>query len=708
MVSGSPVVVEGGETMCSLHTTDGITILTAAGVLIHSWGARDFIQKAIESYEEDPGFNDGDQLFYNDPYLGGQHLADMVIIKPIFYRGKRIAWTGSIMHTAETGGIEPGGMPTSSTEIFHEGIRILGLKIVEGGKFRKDVFNTLVEQVRDPHLMGLDAKAKIAANNVCTRRYLELIEKFGLDFVMKASQKIIKDSEKMARDKLKSLPDGIWRSRMHSDAIMVKGEPTRPFKIVCTMTKEGDEITFDFTGSSPQSGSSINCTLPGTWGQLFVPLCSQLFWDVPWNGGMTAPVKLIIPEGTILNCRYPAACANGVITAGLMASEVAHDCIAKMVFAAGHYEDVNSGWVGITGGGPYFGGINQYGRPVGGLILDGFGAGIGATPYRDGVDTGGGMMNPTSNISDVEILELNIPFMYLSRKNASDSGGFGKYDGGMAPESELMVYGTNQFYVGLVGSGTKTPGAYGMFGGYPPALQESRFVIDSDIINWFKLSKSPHTFEELAKLKGTILDMSNPSPVRPLKEYDILILRAGAGGGYGDPLERDPNKILEDVKLDAISLDTAQKVYGVLINPQTLQLDMKGTEDLRQQIREKRIEQGRRRKERKTFKEKDKEVMVRISEYLEIIKKEGGERMVRCMRCGYEFCEADENYKEYALLRERDMSDIKLRYLLSGESTLVLYQEFICPGCGTLLEVDTFCPSLDEKDKIVWDIQLSI
>ena len=145
MVSGSPVVVEGGETMCALYASDGTPILTAAGILLHCTGAMDFIRKAIEWFEEDPGIHDGDSFFFNDPYIGGQHLPDQMVVKPVFYQGKRIAWTGSMMHTPETGGIEPGGMSPSAREIFHEGVRIRGLKIVEGGKFRKDVFQTIVE-----------------------------------------------------------------------------------------------------------------------------------------------------------------------------------------------------------------------------------------------------------------------------------------------------------------------------------------------------------------------------------------------------------------------------------------------------------------------------------------------------------------------------------------------------------------------------------
>ena len=586
MVSGSAVVVEGGETMCSFYTSEGIPILTAAGILIHCTGARDFILKAIEWYEEDPGIDDGDQLFFNDPYIGGQHLPDQIIIKPIFYEGKRIAWTGCFVHTPETGGIEPGGQPPSATEIFHEGIRILGLKIVERGKFRKDVFKTIVEQVRDPHLIGLDTKAKIAANNVCTRGYLKLIEQFGYDFVENASRQIIDDSEVMARARLRSLPDGAWQSRMYGDTY---GKYEKPFRVVCTMSKEDAEVTFDFTGSSEQVEGAINSTLPATWGRMFVVLAGQLFWNVPWNGGMITPVKLIAPEGTVVNCRFPAAVSLAVISTGGLISATAHECVAKMLYAAGIHEDVNAGWSGATGNTPFFGGVNQYGSPCGGVILDTFASGVGATPYRDGVDTGAEAMNPTSCISDVEIIEMNLPFMYLGRRNLPDGGGFGKYTGGMGPEMIYMVYGTERFGLGTIGLGRKTPNNWGMFGGYPTAPLQAIMVVDSDIRDWFRESRCPRDVGDIEKLKGRKFYVPPSSPLKPVKSYDLLLVRKGSGGGFGDPLDRDPHRVVADFHRQAISLETAREVYGVVFDPETLALDEEATRQLGKTLRGERL-----------------------------------------------------------------------------------------------------------------------
>jgi N-methylhydantoinase B len=587
-VSGSAVTVEGGENMCSLHAPDGDPILVAAGILLHCVGARDFIIKANEWYADDPGFFDGDQLFFNDPYIGGQHLVDMVVIKPIFYQDELIAWTGSIVHTPETGGMDPGGQSASATEAFHEGIKIHGLKIVERGKLRPEVYRTIVEQTRDPHLVGLDAKARIAANNVVARRYLELVERFGLEFVREASDRVIRDSELHARERLSGLPDGIWRSRLYGDTGGIREEP---YKVECTMTKIGDKVTFDFTGSSPENYGSNNTTYPACWSTLFVVLASQLFWNVYWNGGMFKPVKLIAPEGTVVNCRYPAAVSCGVHSTATLIQETAHECIAKMLFAAGLPEDVNSGWP-AAGGAPFFGGVNAAGDQVAGVILDDFGSGLGAAPFRDGVSTGGAMQNPTSSISDIEVTELNLPFLCLGRRQATDSLGYGRWSGGMAPEVGYMVYRARQMRLGLLGIGRRTPAGYGMFGGYPPALAEAYQGRDTDLPERLAAGEIPQSFDEVLELKGEVRSIPLTAPALPVEDYDFIYWRLWGGGGYGDPLDREPERVVDDVRTGSISAPAARLVFGVALDPESGELDEAETDALRERIRDERLREG--------------------------------------------------------------------------------------------------------------------
>ncbi|MDP2726310.1 MAG: hydantoinase B/oxoprolinase family protein, partial [Dehalococcoidia bacterium] len=342
----------------------------------------------------------------------------------------------------------------------------------ERGKLRADVFRSITQQCRDPHYVGLDLKARIASNNVAAQRLLALIEAYGGDFVTSASIRLMEEGEQLAKSKLRSLPDGAWRSRMYrSTTVSVNGkEEVRPYKAMCTLTKKGEHLTFDATGSSPQNEDHRNATYVCSWSKLFEALAGFTFWDLPWNQGMTNPVTLIAPEGSVVNCKYPASCGLGTLVGGYL-SGAAMDCIARMMYAGGHREGVNASWRGNFGdGGPYYwyGGHNQFGGIVGQGIYDLFGGGQGATPTRDGNHSGGIAESAQSAISDVEFTEMYFPFLYLSRNHMPDSGGCGKFAGGMTLESVMMIYGTKDLTVDYVPAPISSQvTGLGLFGGYP-------------------------------------------------------------------------------------------------------------------------------------------------------------------------------------------------------------------------------------------------
>jgi N-methylhydantoinase B len=203
------------------------------------------------------------------------------------------------------------------------------------------------------------------------------------------------------------------------------------------------------------------------------------------------------------------------------------------------------------------------------------------------------MMNPSSRISDIEKTEMYLPFLSLGRRNAVDSGGYGKYRGGMAPQNIYMIYGTDQFAAGLIGSGRRTPANFGMFGGYPGAVHESRYCLDSELRKWFESSVIPGTFEEIAELRGRVIDPPSSFGPIPVKQYDILVIRQGAGGGYGDPLDRDPERVANDVRNFSVTLETARKAYGVVLDPKSLEVDRSLTEKAREEIRNERLRNGK-------------------------------------------------------------------------------------------------------------------
>jgi len=712
-VCASPIVVQGGECMASFYEADGTTIMSASGHLRFSAGCEDAVKKVIEYYSENPGIHDGDQFFMNDPYIASTHVYDEMIVKPIFADGELIAWTASMTHTADTGGLLRGG----ATEIFHEGVRSCGIKLMEKGVLRNDIFRNLTEQCRDPEYVGLDLKSRIASNNVCARGFLQLIEKYGLEFVRAACKKLNEDSERMARARLASLPDGTWRSKVYTTATNITtGEP-RVITVFCTMTKSGDSVHFDYDGTSEQNDDATNSTYVGSWGQLFVALTSQLFWNIPWNGGMARPTKLSIPYGTILNCRYPAAC-GGASGIGAFLTSAASACIARMLYAAGLQNDVNASWYGggsgsggFNTGGPgiMYGGTNQHGYPVGQGIYDMHGAGFGAAPYRDGVSSGGHMNNPTVGISDIENIEMQYPMMYLSRNHMTDSGGFGKYRGGMGMQRIILARGSKNLSVNY-SPYHGIPGGWGLFGGYPAGIGGDKFRLDPDNLNeQFRKSRYPVELTTVAEWGEVVAPDLPPLRRLPVPEGSLLVDPVMVGSGYGDPLDRDPAKVLDDIFNKAVSQKFAKKVYGVELKNDGHEIDVSGTQKLREKMRNDRLVTAKPVKDgvaRGKISDNNRRVM-RIHENLDIFDTGDGFR-IGCRCCKEDFGPAEGNYKDAAIYRVTAKDAITDLPPPSGRSSLGHYVEYFCAGCATQLDVETYVPKTDGDQVIpVWDIQIS-
>ena len=706
-VTASPIVAQGGECMSSFYNAGGTMVLACSGHLRFAHATSDAIKNLIECFEESPGFFDGDQFFFNDPYVAGAHTYDMMIIKPIFHDGRLIGWVATSTHTADTGGMLRG----AATEIFHEGIRIMGLKVVERDIFREDVFKSLTEQCRDPQYVGLDLKAMIAGNNVCARRYLGLVDKFGLEFVQAAGARIISDTEAAARAKLRSLPDGRWTGRTYFTSLDTKTRKAIPLQILCTLTKKDDHLTLDVTGTSPQTNSDVNSTFPSTRALIGVAITNTLFWDVPWSDGKFAPMELVVPEGSVLNCRFPAACAAAPVVGGILVAAVC-EAAGKMLFAAGRYEDVPASWYSIWNeGGPGYipAGHNREGVRTAMGIYDIHGSGLGASPLRDGVNSGGHMNIPSGGISDVERTEMQYPMLYFSRNHNTDGPGFGKYRGGAGTYRIFMVYGSQDFSVDFKPYGWIPQGAYGLFGGHPagPGGIRAIFLTDGDVNQRLTGGHYPAELDDIeAEDWGKALVPEGAPGRVSLPEFTLLSDYVPSGGGYGDPLDRDPAAVARDVRVGVSREETARRIYGVVLRGESGEADAAETEALRRAMRTARLEQaapvtpGLERNGEAA----DWQPLVRIHENLEV-GHNGNGKQIRCMRCGFLFGSPDENYKKRCLKRVVELDEIGGQRPASGDPYLGRYHEYICPGCATLLQVDLYCPELGGEEDL-WDIHI--
>ncbi|MBI4493505.1 MAG: hydantoinase B/oxoprolinase family protein [Chloroflexi bacterium] len=703
-VSASPIVVQGGECMQSFYDPQGRMVLACSGHLRFAAATSDAIKQLIAWFGRRPGFFDGDQVFFNDPYVAGSLTYDQMVVKPIFFEGRLVAWTASSSHTADTGGVLAG----EASEVYHEGIRILGLKVVERGEFRDDVCRTLVEQCRDPHYVELDLRSRVAANNVAAGGFTTLLRWFGPAFVMAACQKLIDDGEALARARLRQIPDGTWTSRVYGST--TRG--TEPYRILCRATKRADRLILDCAGTSPQSADDMNSTLPSSRAHIALALTNTIFWDVPWSDGKMAPVDIRIPEGTILNCHFPAACTRAP-NVGKMLVLAVMDCTARMLYAAGLHEDVNAGWHGLLyNGGPgyMYGGHNAEGIPVAMGLFDVHGGGFGATPGRDGVDSAGHPNIPSGGINDVERVELHYPLLYFSRSHLANGAGYGAYRGGAGTQRIYMTYRSDDLSVEFrryVGAPQTGPG---LFGGYPMGGGGLRalFQVDLDrLCERLQRGEYPATVPEL--LDGGWGSAYQPQPPRGrihLPSCWLVTDFVQSGGGFGDPLERDPERVAADVRAAIYTPHVARRGFGVVLDD-ALGVQIDETSALREALRRERLAAARPVRNQTWEPAPGAEAwptLLRPHASVEIAGR-GGAAIWRCVRCQHAFGPADQTYKLGAALRVVDLNEVVDVPFPGASGFLATYLEYFCPGCATLLQVDLYYPGFGD-DMVLPDIEI--
>ncbi len=596
-VSGSPVVAEGGECLFAVYDPWGFTSSMACGLLLHLAGTQNNVKEVIEVQGEAPGIRDGDIFMVNEPFIAGYHACDQWSGTPIFYEGELIAWLGALTHTAETGAIEPGGIPAGARSLLDEGYRVQGIKVQEQGKLNMAAINCLLRATRDPAYYTLDLRARIAGLNVAKERFMKLIDRYGIDKVKAALQQNIDHGEEMARAKLRSCADGTWRTVIYND--WDTGPEPKLIKIEMTMTKKGDELTFDFEAPPPNEGY-YNCYPPGTFGLIFVAVASQLFWETPGNWGFIKPIKAYFPEGTCLNAPYLSPVG---MCAQLPVSEAVTMTIGKMYFTNKElWGDINAPWQRNNAAAMFWGGMTQYGFPSGSMFsepwMSGTGAGIDEG-RQDGCDTGGLMMTVESSISDIEMMEMQAPFLYLWRREGLDTAGAGRWRGGASGSYGVIAHNTPFLVLGWTANGNYADNLSALDGGYPPALETSgRIYRGISLQEAFQNGQVPQNIEDLDEMmkaaNGSMEEIKQPRPAAPITpEVDIAVSSFGGARGVGDPLDREPERVLDDVLGKKTSIGAAQHVYGVVINPDTMEVDLKATDAARSQIKDNRKKKGK-------------------------------------------------------------------------------------------------------------------
>lgn len=574
-VSGSAITNEGHDLMVSLYRADGSLLMGGVGFLHHLTSAAEACQSIMRRFKGN--INEGDVYLLNDPYTAALHTSDIYLVAPIHHQGNLVAWSACFVHVYDIGATNPGGFSPDSPDIFTEGFSSPGIRLVEKGELRHDVLDTLLNMVRSPEMVALDIRSMIACNNVAKDRMHKLIDKYGHETVDEACSTLIDQSESLLRDRLRELPNGSWQSRQY---LNVKDDV---FRVVLTMTKQDDELVFDFTGSSEQAQYAINCTKWASLGGLFAPLFPLLCYDITWNEGVIKPITMIAPEGSIVNCIRPAPVSVATVGAIQSVNNAACATIGKMLEASETYaKEATAVWHANHFAVFKFG-RNQHGGEAIGIFTETFAGAGGARTFADGVDVGGEVPNPISRMANVESVEAGFPIRYLFRRRMIDSGGAGKYRGGAGMEFGVVPHDSPDGGIHYVvsGKGDDFPMSDGLGGGYPGAPNGYVWVhnneVDGDESNVD--SKFAQTLDELPGEQEAVT-----WGVFPLMGEDALYIRWNGGGGYGDPLERDPQAVLDDCLAGVVSIDSARRIYGVAFTDENNAVDARDTEALRKEL----------------------------------------------------------------------------------------------------------------------------
>ena len=532
--------------------TDANGKLVAQGLTIplHLGSIPTAMDSVLDHFKGD--IQPGDVFIMNDPYEGGMHLPDVFIFKPIFVEGEQLAIAATISHQADIGGRVPGSNASDSTEIFQEGLRIPPIKLYMGGELNETMWRLIEKNVRIPIQVLGDMRAQLSACTIAENQFLELVDRFGLETTRFYMGEVIDHTERLARAAIRKLPDGefAFEDWVDDDGI----DRDRPIRLFCKITKRDDAIRVDWAGSSDQVKGAINCTLSFTKAVSYAAIRSVLDFDIPCNEGLFRAIDVTAPPGTVTNMVLPAACAARGLT-GFRMGDCVFGALAMMLKdEVGAASD--GGNTGIS-----IGGYDKSRRPF--IFVDFACGSWGGRPWGDGLQGNSNMFANMASQS-VELIESQNPIQILRYELIPDRAGAGKYRGGVPYRRDYLF--TEEEAVLQVRSDRRRFRPYGLYGGY--AGRPSRNVLNPD---------------KEARLLDSKVTMH-------LRRGDVFRHELPGGGGWGDPLDRDPSNVLNDVRNEYISVEGANRDYGVVVDSSTWTVDLVATRNLRESRRRSRGE----------------------------------------------------------------------------------------------------------------------
>jgi N-methylhydantoinase B len=580
LVSGSPVANEAYDMNVGLMNAEGDCIAIGVYISIHALSLSATVKDILREYSEAPGIGPGDVFMCNDPYVGACHQMDITVVAPIFCDEELVGWTGSTVHQIDLGGPVEGQVQIGATSIWGEQPIFPPLKIIDGGVLRNDVERAYLRRTRLPELTALDLKAMIAGCNVAVDRVQALAARYGRSTVVAAIADVTDVTEARFRARLRELPNGTWTHRGYIEYDTI-------YPVVVSVTKHDDRITFDFTETADQAPAVINCTRPACVGATIAAMLPYLCFDMPWSpAGLQRAIEVVTREGTVVHAAWPAGVSKATTTGSFMATIGTSVCLAKLLAASERHRDqFMATWMGGLYVEDVFG-VDQRGEYFGAAFLDAMAGGSGARAFADGLDAGGFLDSPSSIIANVEDYEYSYPVLYLYRRIQPDTGGAGRFRGGATVSMCYVPHDVELIPTKIMHAiGTLQPGSVGIGGGYPSCTNQ--FVIKRRTNVW-ELLRGGELPSELEQIDGE-LEIYRDSIVHTSQARDdVYRCVAMGGGGYGDPIDRDPERVRRDVVAGVVTRAQALECYGVALEPAAAAVDEEATAARREAIRQER------------------------------------------------------------------------------------------------------------------------
>lgn len=586
-VSGSPMVLFAHDYNPGVLTEDGEWVYFGPYLQYLTAGADSAISYTLEYRSRNPGIHEGDMFIINDPWIAAVHQSDHYMLAPVFVEGKLFCWVVNSLHSYDVGGSQPGSFCTDAADIYSDPVPMPPVRIVQSYELQEDVLHSITRRSRMPYLLALDLKSQVAGAEVARARLGQLVERYGPATVKAVMRKIIDGSEAAFVERLSELPDGEWTERGYVE--VAKPGDRGIYRHILTLRKEGSTLTWSNEGSDDQVGS-IAIPFVAWKGAIVEAIAPTFLHDQLFAvGGALRHLDFRPTPGTLTCARYPAAVSISPAIGLIYTQSLACRVLARMVSTSpelkrqGLSAPANSQYPIST-----IFGVNQWGNPYGTIVMDSFSFGIGAMSFRDGVDMGGVPWDPMMTCPNIEEEEEEFPVLYLWRRELPDSGGPGRWRGGNVGQAAFIPHGTEQIGHSTACSGLALPAGGGVFGGYPGCTSQFLFVRDSDVRALWEQGRMPGSLDEIG---GEREYMQGREPGLFQGPDDVYEIRWSGAAGWGDPLEREPERVAADVREGHTSRAAAESVYGAVLREDG-EPDLEGTQARRDEIRRERIAAG--------------------------------------------------------------------------------------------------------------------